>query len=100
MQEQYYSVSEVHVNAVVIEGYYLPDPHTHCSEAEAGIILPFLDDPQTPAPASSNVMMFPDFSGRGFAVLNYPINTNVCIYNIISSLPNCVKHLFHNFHAV
>lgn len=78
IQEQYYSVSEVYVNAVVLEGYYLPDPHTHRSEAEAGSILPFLDDPQTPAPASSSVMMFPNFSGRGFAILNYPIGTNVC----------------------
>ena len=80
LQEEYYSVAEVSISAKVLLDHYLPDPHSIRVEAEDGILFPHpgLFISHTSVPASSNMMLLPDYSGRGFAVFNYPFNTNVC----------------------
>ena len=82
LQEEYFSIAEVSISAMVLMDHYLPDPHFIRVEAEDGIFFPHpagLFISHTSVPASSNMMQFPDFSGRGFAVFNYPVNTNVRI---------------------
>ena len=71
-QQQHFSIAEVVIRASILQGYFLPDPHNIRVEVETGILLP-----QTPIQIAANQQQFSGFSGRGYAVLNYPVNTNV-----------------------
>lgn len=65
-------MAEVSIKAAVLEGYFLPDPHHIRVEAENGILLSTL-----PFTVESDKQRFPGFSGRGYTVLDYDLNTNV-----------------------
>lgn len=74
LQSDYFAVAELSISGHVQGGFFLPGAHSIRAEAEEATLLPEIL-------VSSDTTMFPEYSGRGYAVINYPINTNVRLYN-------------------
>lgn len=72
LQEEYFSVAEINVRAMVLDGYYFPGPHHVRAEAESGVVMG-----SQVFKIRSDAQEFPGYSGSGYTVLNYPISTNV-----------------------
>ena len=70
MHVQQYTTPSVVVLAALSQGFYLPGPHYVAVEGEDGVLPSGLSPPV-------GYDSFPNFSGRGYAILDYGHSDNV-----------------------
>ena len=83
LQLNYYALVEVMIFARVANGSFIRSLDAIRIEGELGII----QATSNAVMQSSNISLFPDFGGRGFAVLNYTESENVAVQWLFPSLP-------------
>ena len=67
LQEQNYAIAEASIYASVAEGYYVPSLNAITVEGETGLVMGSLQAVETGTSEDD----FPNFSGRGYAILQY-----------------------------
>lgn len=84
----YYSLIEVDIFAQIAHGFYVRALNHIRVEGEAGII----ESTTAAVPRSSDRALYPSFTGRGFATLNYSQTDNVRVQWTLSSLPSSTQY--------
>ncbi len=83
-----YSLTEVEIFAQVVQGFYARSLDEVQVEGESGII----QQTSSFVPHSSDPSLFPDFSGRGFASLNYTEFQRFDAQWVFTSLPTSSEY--------
>lgn len=79
---------EVDIFARIASGFYARSLDSLRVEGEAGII----QATSLPVPRNSNTLLFPEFSGRGYASLNYSQSQNVIVQWVFPSIPTLSEY--------
>ena len=89
IQASYYTLVDVDIFVQIIHGFYASTLAGIQVEGESGIVV---QPASSSVPQNSSSLLFPRFSGRGYASLNYSQSENVIVQWIFPSFPTSSEY--------